>query len=90
MKFKGGKPRPTKPGQKQRKQGRPKGGVFLHKKGGKKAEKQRAAAAAAAAAGAGGAAATQSAGSKPAKLRPGGVGCVWLDLRVVLCFSAVD
>ncbi|KAI7837305.1 hypothetical protein COHA_008820 [Chlorella ohadii] len=71
MKFKGGKPRPTKPGQKQRKQGRPKGGVFLHKKGAKKAEKQRAAAAAAAAAGAGGAAATQSAGSKPAKLRPG-------------------
>ena len=76
MKFKGGKPKPAKPGtgQKQRKPGRPKGGVFLHKKGGKKAERQRAAAAAAAAAAAGGGTAPAQAGgsSKPAKPRPGG------------------
>lgn len=66
MKFKGGKPKggkPGKPGQKPLKPGRPKGGVFLHKKGGKKAEKQRAAAAAAAA---GGAAPAQRA-AQPAK-----------------------
>ncbi|PRW59924.1 DEAD-box helicase family [Chlorella sorokiniana] len=74
MKFKGGKPRPAKAGgpNKQRKAGRPKGGVFLHKKGGKKAERQKAAAAAAAAAAAGGGGApAPAAGSKPSKPKQG-------------------